>query len=155
MKAKFINENYNNKLMIKPFEDVEKGDIGIDYHGEDVTIVDKGIIEIYDEDGFLTYDEDGFISNYSDPVIKEYIEELIENGQVSDGDDINVVAARLDNETEIFIYGDDGVFVPLSDPSPEFNKAKNFIESNILPKLSPEQTTSFMNMIKNWSEEWM
>ena len=81
----------------KPFDEVQKGDIGPDYNGEKVEILDKGSADNMID---LHYDTNGAI------------EELIDAGDIDLYEHCVYVEDLETGERAAFVYAPDGVTVP-------------------------------------------
>ena len=102
----FVNENINEAKKIKKFKDVKKGDVGEDYNGDKVIILDKAFGKDYKK--LKEYDISGAMEEiFYNP------EELGYSKKDLPKLELVAVEVAFNNTTEeaVYIYGDDGVIV--------------------------------------------
>jgi hypothetical protein len=103
---------------LKDFEDVEPGDIAIDYSGEKWEVMDKISAKIDWDAKPINI----FYPHISDPKVVQFLEQYdesgimmdyLENGMVSDmdGETEDYIAVYNDGASVVFIYDDTGALV--------------------------------------------
>ncbi|MFW6311389.1 MAG: hypothetical protein ACOC1K_04050, partial [Nanoarchaeota archaeon] len=122
IKESKLNEGVPN---LKPFEQVEIGDVAIDYSDEKGEVVDKAvaIIKIGEELGdyqpnIANMEAVEFLKNYDGTgAMSEFFQEA--ESYADDGDEIEMIAVHNPNfdETVVYTYGYDGAYVPMVNES--------------------------------------